>query len=258
MCKLTQQSVVRALCKTPKRIILMRHGESTANKDSTVYTHTPDWNIPLTDKGLREANAAGTNLRALLNGEPAIVQFSPYRRARETALAAMAQLDPTQILFDGEEVRLREQDVGNFQDREDQEQHWAERDRFGRFFYRFPNGESGADVCDRVLSFIDSMMRSFRLHSENPDINAIICSHGLTIRLFIMRWFHIASTDLERLKNPPNASLLVLERKSYSHCGKIARYELTEESKKLIGVTEDMLKNHKRRLPGKRNDITIV
>ena len=48
-----------------------------------------------------------------------------------------------------EEVQLREQDFGNFQDMEGKKREKAERLRFGRFFYRFPNGESGADVYDR-------------------------------------------------------------------------------------------------------------
>jgi hypothetical protein len=41
------------------------------------------------------------------------------------------------------------QDFGNFQDAEGKKREKAERLRFGRFFYRFPNGESGADVYDR-------------------------------------------------------------------------------------------------------------
>ena len=36
------------------------------------------------------------------------------------------------------------QDFGNFQDMEGKEREKTERLRFGRFFYRFPNGESGA------------------------------------------------------------------------------------------------------------------
>ncbi len=35
------------------------------------------------------------------------------------------------------------------QDAEGKQREKAERLRFGRFFYRFPNGESGADVYDR-------------------------------------------------------------------------------------------------------------
>jgi broad specificity phosphatase PhoE len=60
---------------------------------------------------------------------------------------------PTQILGVQEEVQLREQDFGNFQDTDGKKREKAERLRFGRFFYRFPNGESGADVYDRITIF---------------------------------------------------------------------------------------------------------
>lgn len=39
---------------------------------------------------------------------------------------------------------------GNFQDREKMRIEKATRVLYGRFFYRFPNGESAADVYDRI------------------------------------------------------------------------------------------------------------
>lgn len=39
---------------------------------------------------------------------------------------------------------------GNFQDRERMRVEKAVRLLYGRFFYRFPNGESAADVYDRI------------------------------------------------------------------------------------------------------------
>ena len=43
------------------------------------------------------------------------------------------------------------QDFGNFQDMEGKEREKTERLRFGRFFYRFPNGESGAGGQTRCI-----------------------------------------------------------------------------------------------------------
>lgn len=51
-----------------------------------------------------------------------------------------------------EECRVREQDFGNFQVEERMQAVKQTRQRFGRFFYRFPEGESAADVFDRVSS----------------------------------------------------------------------------------------------------------
>ena len=35
-----------------------------------------------------------------------------------------------------------------------------ERQKFGRFYYRFPNGEAGTDVFDRVSDFWSTLLRS--------------------------------------------------------------------------------------------------
>lgn len=51
-----------------------------------------------------------------------------------------------------EECRIREQDFGNFQVEERMRAVKETRLKFGRFFYRFPEGESAADVYDRVSS----------------------------------------------------------------------------------------------------------
>lgn len=45
---------------------------------------------------------------------------------------------------------LRLSMIGNFQDREKMRYEKAIRMLYGRFFYRFPNGESAADVYDRI------------------------------------------------------------------------------------------------------------
>ena len=38
--------------------------------------------------------------------------------------------------------------------------HCWQRARFGRFFYRFPNGEAGTDVFDRMATFITYLFRT--------------------------------------------------------------------------------------------------
>ena len=50
--------------------------------------------------------------------------------------------------------RLREQEWGNLQPVSTAKALEQEREKVGRFFFRFPNGESGADVYDRATSFL--------------------------------------------------------------------------------------------------------
>ncbi|KAJ4867395.1 Phosphoglycerate mutase-like protein AT74H [Raphanus sativus] len=43
------------------------------------------------------------------------------------------------------------------------------RERFGRFFYRFPEGESASDVYDRVSSFLESLWRDVDMNRHQVD-----------------------------------------------------------------------------------------
>lgn len=53
----------------PRRIILIRHGESLGNVDYTSYASIPDWKIPLTRRGERQAAHAGKELSELIKGK---------------------------------------------------------------------------------------------------------------------------------------------------------------------------------------------
>lgn len=142
----------------PRRIVLVRHGESAGNADDTVYEREPDHALALTEKGWQQAEETGKRLREVFGRERVSVYVSPYRRTHETLRAF--HLDP-ELIRVREEPRLREQDWGNWQDRDDVRLQKAYRDAYGHFFYRFAQGESGADVYDRVGGFLESLYRSF-------------------------------------------------------------------------------------------------
>ncbi|MFI1971353.1 histidine phosphatase family protein [Streptomyces cinnamoneus] len=190
----------------PRRIVLLRHGESEGNVDDTVYEREPDHALALTDAGRKQVEKAGAYLRELFEGERVSVYVSPYRRTHQTFHGL--KLDPTRVRV-REEPRLREQDWGNWQDREDVRRQKVYRDAYGHFFYRFAQGESGADVYDRVGSFLESLWRSF----EDPDHppNVLLVTHGLTMRLFCMRWLHWTVAEFECLSNPGNAEIRMLQ-----------------------------------------------
>ncbi|WP_062214331.1 histidine phosphatase family protein [Streptomyces sp. NBRC 109706] len=183
----------------PRRIILMRHGESQGNHDDSVYQHIPDHALELTEKGQCQARAAGERLRRIIGDERLSAYVSPYRRTHQTFQAL--GLDPVRTRA-REEPRLREQDWGNWQDRADVKRQKRARDAYGHFFYRFAQGESGADVYDRVGAFLESLWRSFD-EPEHPP-NVLLVTHGLTMRLFCMRWLHWTVAEFESLSNPGN------------------------------------------------------
>ncbi|RZC56584.1 hypothetical protein C5167_015449 [Papaver somniferum] len=204
-----------AIIPRPRRIILIRHGQSEGNVDESVYTQVPDPKIGLTKKGVVEAEECGKRIRKLIESDEAddwqvYFYVSPYKRTLETLRGVGKAFESSRIAGVREEPRLREQDFGNFQDREQMRVEKAERILYGRFFYRFPNGESAADVYDRIT-----------------------VSHGLTLRVFLMRWYKWTVEQFERL---------------VMQTGLGGRYSLlvhhNHEELRDFGLTEEMLIDH--------------
>lgn len=224
--------------KRPRRIVLIRHGQSTGNVDESVYEATPDWRVPLTTLGWDQAVEAGRSLRTLVETGPVFVYTSPYRRCTETLDGVLkgGKFGSEEVACVRVEPRLREQDFGNFQDAESMRACKADRLKYGRFFYRFPCGESGADVYDRVSNWFDSLYRDMDFGGVTPETTVVVVTHGLTSRLFLMRWYHWSVECFEGLGNPPNAQLLVLDRDS--SVPNSSYFALNAESRAAIGLPE--------------------
>ncbi|KAK7391966.1 hypothetical protein VNO78_20391 [Psophocarpus tetragonolobus] len=246
----------------PKRIILMRHGESHGNLDTAAYTRIPDNKIELTEEGIGQARRGGEELRRVIGGEGCSpdwrVQFyvSPYARTRSTLRELGRSFPRNRIIGVREESRIREQDFGNFQIQERMQLIQQTRHRFGRFFYRFPEGESAADVFDRVSSFFESLWRDIDMnrlrHDPSNDLNLVIVSHGLTSRIFLMKWFKWTVEQFEHLNNLGNCEFRVMQ------LGTGGEYSLavhhTEEEMLQWGLSPLMIADQKWRAAASRGD----
>lgn len=191
----------------PQRIILVRHGESEGNIDDHIYETVPDHSLRMTERGRQQVIDAGRRLRELIADETLRMWVSPYVRTQETAELLDLDIDREDWRI---EPRLREQDWANFQDPVQIAEEKRLRNEYGHFWYRFTHGESGSDVYDRVSTFLESLHRSF----EDPDMerNVVIVTHGLTMRLFCMRWFRWSVEYFESISNPENGSFVVLAK----------------------------------------------
>jgi len=115
----------------PKRIILIRHGESEANINHVILADVADHEIPLTPRGYEEALQAGRELKELICDEDLYCYYSPYKRARETLYAILEGGNlGKQTKVQIEDVRLIEQKFGNHQNPE-----WMEQERILRLKY---------------------------------------------------------------------------------------------------------------------------
>ncbi len=193
----------------PKRIILIRHGESEANVDLYKFASQPDYTILLTKKGRKQAEESGQRLKELVGGESLYFYVSPFWRARET-FEGIAKAFPRGQFRYSEEPRLREQEWGYLRCNEDFDKICREREEYGSFYYRIDGGEAGSDVYDRVNDLLGSLYRDF--NNDNFPENCILVTHGLTIRFFIMRFFHLTVEEFERMLPPKNCSHVILEQ----------------------------------------------
>ena len=204
----------------PNRIILVRHGQSEGNVDKSKFENIPDFALNLTEEGIRQAENAGREIKEIIGQETVHVYLSPYYRTRQTYkhIEKSIKLNVRKVF---EDPRIREQDWGHLRHPDINEEINLERDNYSTFYYRIPDGESGADVYDRVSTFLETLFRDF----SKPDYpqNTLIVTHGMTMRLFLMRWFHWSVEEFENLRNPKNCQIVVMQKNSNE------RYNLISE-----------------------------
>ena len=198
----------------PKRIILVRHGESEGNLDKNQYESVPDYALNLTPKGIDQARQAGAEIKNLIGSETLHVYISPYKRTRQTYQCIKEHVGTNEVKA-VEDPRLREQDWGHLRSANANEDKVRNRHSYSLFYYRIPDGESGADVYDRVSTFFETLHRDF----NKPDFprNVLIVTHGMTLRLFLMRWFHWSVEEFENLRNLRNGQVVVIKQESDGH-----------------------------------------
>ncbi|MET0747849.1 MAG: phosphoglycerate mutase family protein [Rhizobium sp.] len=206
------------------RIFLVRHGESLGNLDARAYGELGDHNVPLSDWGCRQVAEAGRVIAAALGedagGEPAKklrVWFSPFLRTRQSKDALLSVLPAASIGKVREDYLLREQDFGMFTeiyDRAEQRQKfpdafekWARlRSNGAKFYARPPDGESRADVAQRLRLFLQTLMHEAR-HGHDT---LLIVGHGVTNRAFEMNFLQHPVAWFEASDNPGNADVTLI------------------------------------------------
>ena len=175
----------------PKSLLLVRHGESTANivrqkaeseKLLTIDFPEREPDVALSKFGRSQSFALG-NWLAKQPEKPTVIYCSPYLRTIETTriIQFAAHLDQIEIRLD---ERLRERELGVF-DRltklgamKKYPAECAKREELGKFYHRPTGGESWCDVALRVRSW----WRDVR--EDCADENLLIVTHEVVIHLF--------------------------------------------------------------------------
>ncbi|MFI5301043.1 MAG: histidine phosphatase family protein [Polyangiales bacterium] len=201
-----------------QRIVLIRHDTSIANLDPGVYKRMPDHTIPLVNSRseamLRAIEVVGT---LGLSTEETVAWCSPYVRCEQTQDAVLSGVfgAAASLVRRRESFLLREQEFGDWDSLTDAEaarelpRSFVKRklltDNLGKFYFRYPNGESRADVAQRMIAFIGKMHRS-------DYADHVVFLHGVTQRAFRMAWLNREVDWFEDEPNPKNASVMLLRR----------------------------------------------
>lgn len=195
--------------RRPKRIILVRHGNSEANNNYEILKNVPDNKVHLSEKGIKQAKEAGKRLKQLLGNESIQFYVSPYTRTKETYENILESLksNHTSCIYVPD---LREQEYGNLQS--EMERQFKEQKEVGIYFYRFKNGESGADVHARMNIFLQYLFRRILAIDYLSWDNIVIVSHALTIKFFIMAFLNLPVNEFDNIKQLDNAQYLVINK----------------------------------------------
>eukprot|EP00439_Symbiodinium_sp_Y106_P046606 s4455_g5.t4 len=185
-----------------------RHGESEANVNRKITATVPDHDLHLTERGRQQAAEAGQRLASLVGEGSVRFTYSPYTRARET-LNGILRAGALEKWPCQEDVRIREQEFGNYDSPEIKEFH-KEKASFGPFYYRFRDGESPADCWDRASSYLESLRQSF---ADETAENHVIVGHGTMLMVMLMRFFQLPVGDFDFYKSLQNCEFVVCERK---------------------------------------------
>lgn len=77
------------------------------------------------------------------------------------------------------------------------------------------------------------------------ELNIVIVSHGLAIRIFLMRWFKWTAEQFESLKSPKNCEFRVLELGSSGEYSLAIQHD--EQTMNSWGLSPEMIEDQKQR-----------
>ncbi|MDE0744277.1 MAG: histidine phosphatase family protein [SAR202 cluster bacterium] len=172
------------------QIILVRHGETMANKAQLVLG-TSD--VPLTELGRGQAKAAAQKI-SLMEPSPTILFSSPYQRAKETAgyISNVIGLNP--IFIDGlKEMNSGEMEGIKASEMDDKYPEYMKNWRRDHSTARPPGGETLEEVHSRAWKSI------LNIFNEYDEPLVVVVAHLFPIQGILCNVLGIKSNNFEKL-----------------------------------------------------------
>lgn len=172
------------------QIILVRHGETMANKTQLVLG-TSD--VPLTELGRDQAKAAAQKI-SLMEPSPTFLFSSPYQRAKETAgyISNVIGLEP--IFMDGlKEMNSGEMEGIKASEMDDKYPEYMKNWRRDHSTARPPGGETLEEVHSRAWKSI------LNIFNEYDESLVVVVAHLFPIQGILCNVLGIKSNNFEKL-----------------------------------------------------------
>lgn len=184
------------------RLILLRHGESQWNLENR-FTGWVD--VPLSPRGVQEANNAGEKLRSYRFDR---AFTSVLQRANDTLRLALEIIGQQSIPTERDKA-LNERMYGELQGlnkAETAKKYGEDQVKIWRRSYdiRPPGGESLKDTAERVLPYYEKAIKPHLLRGET----ILIAAHGNSLRALVMELEHLSREQVLELNIPTGAPLL--------------------------------------------------
>ena len=193
------------------KLVLLRHGQSQWNLENR-FTGWKD--VPLTQKGIDEANNAGLLLQKnKINIDK--VFSSVLERANKTAEIALnasgiENLFENGILIYEKDQRLNERDYGDLvglNKTETADKFGKEQVQIWRRSYDTPppNGESLKDVVNRVSPYFTEIIKPLILDKKN----VLIVAHGNSLRAIMIEVGMYKPEEISSIELPTGSPLCI-------------------------------------------------
>jgi len=191
------------------KLVLLRHGQSKWNLENR-FTGWKD--VPLTEKGIKEANNAGYLLKKH-NIKIDKVFSSVLERANKTAEIAMKASEIENLHKNGKLIyeknqNLNERDYGDLvglNKAETADKFGKEQVHIWRRSYDTPppNGESLEDVVDRVSPYFTETIQPHILNKKN----VLIAAHGNSLRAIMIKVGMYKPEEISSIELPTGSPL---------------------------------------------------
>ncbi|MDC3131182.1 2,3-diphosphoglycerate-dependent phosphoglycerate mutase [Pelagibacteraceae bacterium] len=191
------------------KLVLLRHGQSQWNLENR-FTGWKD--VPLTEKGINEANNAGHLLKKH-NIKIDKVFSSVLERANKTAEIAIKASEIENLYKNGKLIyeknqNLNERDYGDLvglNKAETADKFGKEQVHIWRRSYDTPppNGESLEDVVDRVSPYFTEIIQPHILNKKN----VLIAAHGNSLRAIMIKVGMYKPEEISSIELPTGSPL---------------------------------------------------